>query len=72
MSLTIRPLIKCPLCGHKQAYMLDIRCTFGNHFFIRCDAEEGGCDELFAVEISVKTIVTTLVMTAKGVSHEQA
>ena len=58
MSLIIRPKLKCPHCGTDNATMLTIDSVIMNRFFIRCDVEIGGCDELFAIEVNMKTDVT--------------
>ena len=58
MSLIIRPKLKCPHCGTDNATLLTIDSGIMNRFFIRCDVEIGGCDELFAIEVNMKTDVT--------------
>ena len=58
MSLIIRPKLKCPHCGNETATMLTIDSVIMNHFFIRCDLEDGGCDELYAIEVNIKPVVT--------------
>ena len=58
MSLTIRPKLKCPHCGTDNATLLTVDSVIMNRFFIRCDVEIGGCDELFAIEVNMKTDVT--------------
>ena len=58
MSLIIRPKLKCPYCGTDNSTLLTIDSVIMNRFFIRCDVEIGGCDELFAIEVNMKTDVT--------------
>ena len=58
MSLIIRPKLKCPHCGTEIATMLTIDSVIMNRFFIRCDLEDGGCDELYAIEVDMRPALT--------------
>ena len=75
MSLIIRPKLKCPHCGTDNATMLTIDSVIMNRFFIRCDVEIGGCDELFvrgdhATASGASATILQLVRHTREVRHD--
>ena len=60
--------VKCPYCGFEQDVVVEVEkyAPRTGHELVRCDVEEGGCDELFVV--SWKVAVTA---TARAIEKEE-
>lgn len=51
----------CPYCGHTNKYVTKMDSQYGPHRLIHvCDAEDGGCDLPFVIELELKPIVSPI------------
>jgi phage terminase large subunit GpA-like protein len=65
MYVPDRFYVICPHCGQQNILMAD-DVNYGGWATVGCDAEEGGCDETFAVHIRAEYHKTTYVLTEKS------
>ncbi len=65
--ITVRATAVCPYCGYQNEWPVKVSSyDTDNRFFLYCDCEDGGCDELIAVQVSVRTLTTAFKLVKEG------
>lgn len=61
--MNIRTMWTCPECQAVNNTLVDVTKSGSNMELRRCDLEQGGCDNLVALETNVFTMSTAFILT---------